>query len=197
MTRRIILFSNSPRRRAMIEELGLSYRIGESCEIDESYPSDLEPSDVAGYLSELKSRGYSGTIESDEVLVTADTVVVCGGLVLGKPRGRDEAIAMLEELSGRSHCVYTAYSLLGTDSNGKEQVETCTVATEVYFRAITREEIEYYVDTYSPYDKAGAYGIQEWIGLRAITEIHGSYHSVVGLPTAQLMQSLQNFAHAL
>ncbi len=191
MRRRIVLFSGSPRRRAMLEELGLDYRIGESYEVDESYGSDIKAEEVAAYLSELKSRGYSGVLAADEVLLTADTVVICGSKVLGKPKDREAAIAMLSELSGKTHYVYTAFSLRST-TGGKESITTQTVSTEVAFRELTLNEIAYYVDNYSPYDKAGAYGIQEWIGLNAITEIRGSYHSVVGLPTAHLMVAINN-----
>lgn len=184
--KRIILGSNSPRRRAFLEELGLDFRLAERYEVDESVDSTIAIESVAANLSERKSFGYKGTISDDEVLLTADTVVIVDNRVLGKPHDRAEAIEMLTSLSAKTHRVITAFTLRTTTG-----ISTTSVTTGVTFRALSTSEIEWYVDNFSPLDKAGAYGIQEWVGTAAITSLSGSYHNVVGLPTAHLLEALR------
>ncbi|MDE7074496.1 MAG: Maf family nucleotide pyrophosphatase, partial [Odoribacter sp.] len=140
------------------------------------------------YLSRLKAQAFISELQADELLITADTVVCIGGEILGKPAGRKEAVKMLQRLSGNRHTVVTGVSLTTATSQ-----RTFSVQTEVYFKELTEEEITYYVDTYQPFDKAGAYGIQEWIGYIGITRIDGSFYNVMGLPVQRLYEELQKF----
>ena len=164
------------------------FEIATGVDVDETYPANMPAEQVPEYLSRLKARGYQSWVRtSDEVLITADTIVIIDGEILGKPGWRDEAIAMLERLSGRAHTVITGVTLT-TLVGG---MESFSQTTTVYFDEISREDIEHYVDTYQPYDKAGAYGIQEWIGAAAIRGIEGSFYNVMGLPVHKLFEHLR------
>lgn len=182
---RLLLASKSPRRRELLSQLGFDIQFI-SIDVDEHLSSPISPADVAEHLARRKASAYSGTLAYDEVLVTADTVVVHDGHVMGKPADRDEAMTMLRELSGQRHTVYTGVCLRTADDT-----TSFTEATDVYFNQLSDKDIAYYVDTYRPYDKAGAYGIQEWIGMVGIARIDGCYYNVVGLPVARLYESLR------
>lgn len=184
---RVILASQSPRRRQLITECGFTPELV-SIDIDESYPSDLPADQVATYLSKLKSEGYPMVLAEEEILITADTIVIIDGEVLGKPANREEAIDMLCRLSASRHSVITGVTL-----RSATRIHTFSSTSEVYFAKLSREQIEYYVDNYSPYDKAGSYGIQEWIGYVAIECIDGSFYNVMGLPIQRLYSELSEF----
>ena len=183
---KLLLASQSPRRRQLLAELG--YPIDYvSISVEESTPPGLPASEVAGYLAELKASACpDGHIGDGQVLITADTVVVCEGHVLGKPANRDEALAMLRSLSGRRHTVYTGVCL-----RTRKRKHTFSEAPEVTFAPLEERDLAYYVDTYRPFDKAGAYGIQEWIGMVGIEAINGCYYNVVGLPVARMYRELK------
>jgi septum formation protein len=182
----IILASKSPRRQELLKLMGIDFRIVLK-EVDESYPDGLSPSDIAMYISEKKARAFDELIE-DEIVITADTIVVIGDKILGKPEDEEDAYRILSTLSGNMHEVITAVSLI---KNGG--IRTFYETSEVFFRDISPEQIRYYITHGNPMDKAGAYGIQEWIGLIAIERINGSYTNVVGLPTHRLYQELCRF----
>ncbi|MBP3332140.1 MAG: septum formation protein Maf [Tidjanibacter sp.] len=184
----LILASRSPRRRQLIAECGLECEIAPDYEVDESYPADMEADKVAEHIASLKSAAYPLPLTGEDILITADTVVINDGVILGKPHSREEAVAMLRGLSAKRHHVVTGMVL-----RSAERTVRFSVSTEVWFRAMTDDEIAYYVDTMQPYDKAGAYGIQEWIGLTSVERIEGSYHNVVGLPTESLYVHLVDF----
>ncbi len=184
----LILASASPRRRQLMEDAGLKFTLAQKFECDESYPDTLPAAEVAPFLSSLKSDAYPEKLGEGDILITADTTVVIDERVLGKPADRDEACAMLRSMSGRSHKVYTGVTLRSC-----EKKRTFAVETLVYFRDMSDEEIAYYVDNYRPYDKAGAYGIQEWIGYVAIERIEGSFFNVMGLPVQRLYTELSDF----
>lgn len=183
---KILLASNSPRRRELLAALSDDVTIAPSREVDETYPATLAPDEVAPYLSALKSEAYKDLAVDDTILVTADTVVICDGRILGKPADRDEAMAMLTLLSGRSHHVVTGVTLRRDDKS-----VTFAESTEVVFSQLNPADIEHYVDRYRPYDKAGAYGIQEWIGYVGIESIRGDYYNVMGLPLHRLYQYIK------
>ena len=185
--KKLVLGSQSPRRKAFLESLHLTFST-RSSSVEESYPPDLVAEEIAIYLAELKFEALEPTLQEDELLITSDTVVWNNNTSLEKAANKDEAIRMLKALSNNKHQVITALCI--GDSNKRW---TSYEITEVHFRALKEEEIEYYVDHYKPFDKAGAYGIQEWIGLVGITHITGNYPSVVGLPTALLYQGLIEF----
>lgn len=183
---KLLLASKSPRRRQLLAELGLPIDIV-SVDVDEHLDEPLPACNVAEYLACRKSDAYPvDHLADDEVLVTADTVVVLDGHVLGKPSSRDEAIDMLHSLSGRSHEVYTGVCLRTSQCK-----HSFTEQTTVHFASLTDDDIIYYVDHYRPYDKAGAYGIQEWIGMIGISRIEGCYYNVMGLPVARLYAALK------
>lgn len=156
--------------------------------IDESYPSDMDPDNVSEYISNKKAEAFMSRINDNELIITADTIVICDGKILGKPKGRKEAIEMLKFLSGKTHKVTT-----GVTISTKKKRESFSSVTLVTFANLSDEEIEYYVDMYSPYDKAGAYGIQEWIGAVAVAKMEGSFYNVMGLPVHRLYQELKKF----
>ncbi len=184
----VILASGSPRRKQLLEEMGIDFRV-ETRPVKEVLPEGKTPEETAVYLSRLKAKAFKGDyFVSNQIIITADTIVVLDDKITGKPSDRKEAIAMLQKLSGRSHKVITGVTL---KSAHKEQ--SFFVSTDVFFKKLTLQEISYYVDHYSPYDKAGAYGIQEWIGHAGITKIEGSYFNVVGLPTNMLYRKLYEF----
>ncbi len=185
---KVILASGSPRRRELLKGMGVDYTVELNDEVDESYPQGLLPEEVPAYLSQLKSRAFGRPLAKDELLITADTVVICNGQLLGKPLDATDAVRMLSALSGNRHEVLTGVCMRTCNH---EQVFTAQSA--VSFRALLPEEINYYVDTCKPFDKAGAYGVQEWIGYTGIEHIEGSYFNVMGLPTQRLYVELSNF----
>lgn len=185
---RLLLASQSPRRRELMTGCGLPYELAPKYDCEEVYPADLPAEEVPLYLSQLKSRAYPEPLASDDILLTADTVVVLDGEVLGKPHGREEAVGMLRRLSGRRHTVVSGVTL-----RNAERMHTFEARTSVWFRTLSDEEIEYYIDTYRPFDKAGSYGIQEWIGYAAIERIEGSFYNVMGLPIQKVYVELDKF----
>ncbi len=185
--KKLVLGSQSPRRKAFLESLNLTFST-RSSSVEENYPPDLVAEEIAIYLAELKFEALEPTLQEDELLITSDTVVWNNNTSLEKAENKEEAIRMLKALSNNKHQVITAVCI--GDANKRW---TSYEVTEVHFRALKEEEIEYYVDHYQPFDKAGAYGIQEWIGLIGITHISGNYPAVVGLPTALLYQGLIKF----
>jgi septum formation protein len=183
----IILASNSPRRRELLQMICNNVEIAASREVEEIYPHDLPAEDVPGFLSKLKADAFRDLAVGDSVVVTADTVVIVGDRILGKPADYAEAKAMLQALSGRAHKVVTGVTI--TASAGSE---TFSETTEVNFRQLTDDEIDHYITRYKPYDKAGAYGIQEWIGCIGIESIRGCYYNVMGLPLHSLYKHLSD-----
>ncbi|MBO4849486.1 MAG: septum formation protein Maf [Prevotella sp.] len=183
---KIYLSSNSPRRRELLAGLDIDFEVKVMEGIDESYPQDLPVEKVAEYISKTKAGAYKDVIGDDELVITADTIVVLNGQVMGKPEGREEAIGMLKALSGQTHQVITGVCL-----TTKTQQRVMSVVSEVTFKCLSDEEIFYYVDRYQPYDKAGAYGIQEWIGYVGVTGLKGSYFNVMGLPVQRIYQELR------
>ncbi len=185
---KIVLVSNSPRRRELLSGLDIDYDVRVIDDLDETYPDDLELEDVAEFLAIKKASAYSDSQASDELIVSADTIVLKDNKIYGKPKNREEAIDMLSSLSGGSHFVITGVCLLSTN----KQVSFSSV-TSVTFGDLQNEEITYYVDKYGPYDKAGAYGIQEWIGFVGVKSIQGSYYNVMGLPINRLFEEIKKF----
>lgn len=183
----IILASQSPRRHEMLKELGLIFEI-RTKEVEEVYPEGLESEKIPVYLAELKAKAFEEDLGSNELVITADTIVCVDEWILGKPKDRDDAVKMLNALSNRSHQVISGVCLMS-----KEKKVSFSTVTNVHFKALSDEEIDYYIDNYEPYDKAGAYGIQEWIGFIGIDGIEGSYFNVVGLPIQHLYQELSKF----
>lgn len=184
----ILLASNSPRRRELLSQLRLPFSVICLGGIDESYPDSLPREEVAQYIASRKADAYTSRMRDNELIITADTVVVLGDRVLGKPKTTDEAVEMLMSLSGKTHKVCS-----GVCITAKKRRTSFTTVTEVTFGEITPEEARYYVDNFMPLDKAGAYGIQEWIGCVAVEKINGSYYNVMGLPVHQLYKELQQF----
>lgn len=185
--RKLLLASGSPRRRELLDSLGIKVEHAQLHDVDESYPADLSPMKVPEYLSRLKSQAYRSELADDEVLVTADTVVVLDGKVLGKPVDEAEAKAMLRSLSGRVHQVVTGVTLATSSSS-----VTFSEVTDVEFDTLSDSEIDYYVSNFRPLDKAGAYGIQEWIGYVGVKGIRGDYYNVMGLPVNSLCRHLKS-----
>lgn len=182
----IILASNSPRRRELLSGLGVDYEVRTLPGVDESYPDTLSGEDIPVYISREKAAAYLPSIAPDELIITADTIVWLDGRVLGKPADEADACRMLRELSGRTHWVITGVTL----STAAFQ-KSFAVTSEVEFAPLTEEEIMYYVDHYRPLDKAGAYGVQEWIGFIGVRRLSGSYFNVMGLPIQRLYQELK------
>lgn len=182
---KVILSSNSPRRKELFAGLGIDFEVRVISGIDESYPSDLPLKDVPQYIAKEKAAAYD--IATDELVVTADTVVIVDNEILGKPVDEDEARKMLRKLSGRSHEVITGVCLTTC-----ELQRSFAVTSEVTFKKLSEEEIEYYVKNYHPLDKAGAYGIQEWIGYIGVTSLYGSYFNVMGMPVQRIYEELRN-----
>lgn len=182
-----VLGSASPRRKELLTALGIDFEV-RITEIDEVYPDTLKKREVATYLSELKAEAGKSKLSDNEVLICADTIVLLNNEILGKPTDRSDAIRMLSSLSGAKHEVITGICFL---NKNKKILDSSS--TFVYFKHITQEEIEYYVDTFKPYDKAGAYGIQEWIGYMAIERIEGTYANVMGLPTHLVIELMDLF----
>jgi len=184
----IILGSASPRRRFLLGELGIKFEPLGNHEVEESYPGHLQAEAIPLYLAKLKARSYGSLMNERTILITADTIVWLDGDVIGKPCDKDDAKAMLHKLSGKMHYVYTGVCLV---SLTKEI--SFTAESKVFFRLLTTKEIDYYVDRFNPVDKAGAYGIQEWIGYIGVEKIEGSYFNVMGLPVQKLYSALIKF----
>lgn len=185
---RLLLASHSPRRQQLLSDCGLDYRLIDKYDVEEVYPPTLAAVKVPLFLAQLKSEAYPAPLAPNEILLTADTVVVLDGEVLGKPGDRADAAQMLGRLSGRRHTVVTGVTL-----RSAERMHTFSAESGVWFRRLTDEEIAYYLDTFRPYDKAGSYGIQEWIGYAAIERIDGSFYNVMGLPIQKVYVELEKF----
>ncbi len=185
-THRLLLASQSPRRRELIAGCGLPHVLAPKYECEERYPDDLPAEEVPPSLSPLKSEACPEPLAAGDILLTADTVVIAAGEVLGKPHDRAGAVAMLRRLAGRSHTVVTGVTL-----RTPARSRTFGARSEVWLRPLSDEEIAYYVDTCRPYDKAGAYGIQEWIGYAAVERIEGSFYNVMGLPIQKVYVELE------
>jgi septum formation protein len=188
MNYKIVLASGSPRRRELLAGLDLDFEVRVIAGIDETHPPGVAPAEIPACLARKKADAYLATMKADELVITADTVVVVDGDVLEKPADREEAIRMIRRLSGRKHEVITAVAL--TTVGGRREF---SVTSTVDFDELTGEEIEYYVDRYKPFDKAGAYGIQEWIGYVGVRGIEGSFYNVMGLPIQRLYRELMAF----
>lgn len=186
---KIILASGSPRRKEIFQILGFDFEV-KTKETKEEYPADLPKEKVSEFLAELKAKAFENEVLSDEnlIVITSDTTVVIDGEILGKPLGREGAIQMLKKLSGKKHTVYS-----GVCIKNKRKTVTFTAFTDVWFRPLSDEEIVFYVDNYKPFDKAGAYAVQEWIGAAAISRIEGSYYNVMGLPSKMVFTELEKF----
>ena len=182
---RIVLASNSPRRRELLAGLGIDFSVKVLPDIAESYPADLPVADIAQFIAREKADAYRLLMADDELIITADTIVVAEGEVMGKTAYKADAQRMLHRLSGCTHQVITGVCLT---------TKTCqrlfAVTTDVTFKQLTDAEVDYYIDHYRPYDKAGAYGIQEWIGYIGVTGLHGSYFNVMGLPVQRIYTEL-------
>lgn len=183
----IILGSNSPRRKELLAGLGLDFEVKVIDGISETYPEDTPSCDVAAYIAGRKADAYTDILGENTLVITADTVVIAGDEILGKPADREDARRMLRMLSGRTHQVITGVCLLTSSSR-----RVFSVTTDVTFKELTDAEIDYYIDNYKPFDKAGAYGIQEWIGYIGVTGLRGSYFNVMGLPVQRIYQELQD-----
>ena len=180
----IILASASPRRQELFKELGLNFKI-KIKSIEENYPSNLKGEEITNYLAKLKAKAFENDLTKNDILITSDTIVWHLNKPLEKPKSKQQAVKMLEELSGTSHKVITSFCIKTLAS---EDVFFDT--TVVHFKELSTKEIEYYVENYKPYDKAGAYGIQEWIGFIGVTKLEGSYFNVMGLPVHKLYEEL-------
>lgn len=184
----IILASNSPRRKELLAGIDVNFDVRVIRDIDESYPASLPTKDIAEYISRKKATVYRQQMASDELIITADTIVVLDSEVMGKPHDEADASRMLHELNGRTHQVITGVTLTTIDRQRSFSVET-----DVTFKSLTDEEINYYIQHYKPFDKAGAYGIQEWIGHIGVTALKGSYFNVMGLPVQRIYEDLRQF----
>lgn len=183
--KKIILGSNSPRRKELLAGLDIEFEVDTRNSFEETYDSSTPIERIPEVLSEGKSYGFHRELSDDEILITSDTLVMCGDRVMGKPHSREEAFDMLRCLSGREHKVITAVTL--RDSSGCNTLSDTAI---VHFKELTDSEIEYYIDNYKPFDKAGAYGIQEWIGYTGIGKIEGSYFTIMGLPVHLVYEGL-------
>lgn len=186
--KKIILGSNSPRRKELLAGLNIEFTVDTGNTFEEVYSKDTPHHRIPEVLSEGKSYGFHRPLEEDEILITSDTLVLCGDRVMGKPHSREEAIDMLRYLSGREHKVITAVTLRDFKS-----CKTSSDTAIVRFKELSNNEIEYYIDTFKPFDKAGAYGIQEWIGYIGIGQIEGSFFTIMGLPVHLVYKELLNF----
>lgn len=184
----LVLASNSPRRKELLAGLDLTFEVRVLPDIDESYPEHLSCEEIPQHISLKKAKAYQRSMAEDELIITADTIVWSDGQVLGKPTDAEDAKQMLRLLSGKAHQVATGVTLLT-----KDQQKTFAVVSEVVFDELSEEEIDYYVAHYRPMDKAGAYGIQEWIGYVGVTSLKGSYFNVMGLPVQRLYKELKSF----
>lgn len=182
----VILASNSPRRKELLAGLGIDFKVKVIDGIDESYPPSLASQQVAEYIAEKKAEAYRSVMDDNDLIITADTVVIVNNEILGKPTDAADAIRMLQSMAGRSHHVVT-----GVCITSKHVHKSFSVTTEVEFAALSDDEIDYYVQRYRPFDKAGAYGIQEWIGYIGVTSLSGSYYNVMGLPVQRIYTELK------
>lgn len=185
---KIILASHSPRRQELLAGLDLDFEVKVLPDIAEDYPDDMPIEKIAEYIAVEKADSYLPLLQTDELVITADTVVIVDGEVLGKPTDETDAKRMLQMISGRTHQVVTGVCL-----TAKDRQRHFSVLTDVTFKQLTDDEIDYYICTYHPFDKAGAYGIQEWIGHVGVSSIHGSYFNVMGLPVQRIWNELQTF----
>lgn len=185
--RHFILASKSPRRQYLLKELGLQFDI-HTKEVDESFPLHLKAHEIPLYLSKKKADAFEAELADETIVITSDTIVWIEGEVLNKPVDKADAIRMLQLLSGKMHEVFTGVCL-----KSKHKTQSFYSCTKVYFKSLSMQEIDYYITNYSPYDKAGAYGAQEWIGYIAVEKIEGSYFNVMGLPVRELYEQLLNF----
>ena len=183
---KVILASNSPRRKELLSGLGVSYEVKTMPDVDESYPDGLSGEEIAKHIARGKAEAYRSLIQADELVITADTIVWLDGTVMGKPKDEEEAKDMLMRLSGKTHQVITGVCLT-TSSMQK----TFATVTDVTFATLTEDEIDYYVTRYQPMDKAGSYGVQEWIGFVGVENLSGSYFNVMGLPIQRLYTELK------
>ncbi len=186
--KKIILASASPRRKELLKGLNLEFEVDTRNNFDETYDPSTPTDNIPSVLSEGKSFGFHRPLIEDEILITSDTLVICDGRVMGKPHSREEAVEMLSFLSGKNHKVITGMTI-----RDKERHITDSDTAIVHFKPLTDSEIEYYVDTFKPFDKAGAYGIQEWIGYIGIDRIEGSFFTIMGFPVHLVYQHLTNF----
>ena len=182
---KVILASNSPRRKELLAGLGVDYEVRTLPDVDESYPETLQGADIPLYIAKEKADAYVAMMQPGELMITADTIVWLDGQVLGKPVDREDALRMLRTMSGRSHEVFTGVCITTT-----EWQRSFTAQTEVRFATLSEDEIAYYVDRFQPMDKAGAYGVQEWIGFIGVENISGSYYNIMGLPVQKLYREL-------
>jgi septum formation protein len=184
----IILGSGSPRRKELLGELGFEFEVDTRNTFEEVYSEDTPQESIPEVLSEGKSLGFHRNLTENEILITSDTLVLCEGRVMGKPRDREDAVDMLKALSGKSHKVITAVTI-----RNSERMKTVSDTSLVHFKDLADSEIDYYIDNYRPFDKAGAYGIQEWIGYIGIDRIEGSYFTIMGLPVHRVYELLLEF----
>lgn len=185
--KKLILASSSPRRQELIRGLDIPFEI-RVYEVEENYPADLLANDIPEYLARLKASVFKNKLEDDEIVVTSDTIVINNDQILLKPSDKEQASEMLKKLSGQMHRVLTSVCLTSSD----KQVYF-TEESKVYFKNLDEDEISYYIEKYNPYDKAGGYGIQDWLGFIAIEKIEGSYYNIMGLPTHRLYEALKQF----
>lgn len=182
---KVILASNSPRRKELLTGLDVDYEVRTLPDVDESYPDTLQGADIPLYIAKEKADAYRDMLQPGELMITADTIVWLDGKVLGKPKDREDALCMLRAMSGRTHEVFTGVCITTT-----EWQRSFAVQTEVSFSKLSEEEITYYIDKFQPMDKAGAYGVQEWIGFIGVENISGSYYNIMGLPVQRLYKEL-------
>lgn len=189
-SRPLILASKSPRRSQLLQEAGIAFTV-KTFDVDETYPEDLPTDEVAPFLAEKKAMAALDLINDTEIVLTADSVVILDGIIYGKPENRADARRILKALSGRTHTVITGVCLLAKDHR-----ETFSGISKVCVEELSEEEIDFYIEKYAPMDKAGAYGVQEWLGLCKISAIEGTYSNIMGLPVNLVYESLKRF-HAL
>lgn len=187
LKRPLILASKSPRRQQLLQQAGIPYRL-ETLDVPEDFPEDMAVGDVAAFLAQKKARAAASFIRDQEIVLAADSIVILGETIFGKPKDYDDAVHILKSLSGNIHRVITGVCLLS-----RERERTFSGISKVHFATLSREEIDFYLEHYQPYDKAGAYAIQEWIGLAKIQRIEGTYSNIMGLPMEQVYRELMRF----
>ncbi len=185
---KILLASNSPRRKKLLKGLDIDFEIKVLPDIDESYPNSLPAEHVAEFVAQKKADSYINNLKADELLITADTVVILDGVIFGKPNNEEEAKVMLHALSGKIHRVVSGVCLASIDKQ-----TSFSVSSDVEFSELSNQEIDYYIERYSPFDKAGSYGVQEWIGYIGVKHINGSYYNIMGLPIQRLYKEIISF----
>jgi len=185
--KKIILASKSPRRQELLKNIGLEFEV-RTKDVEETYPEQLKNQEVAVFLADKKASGFESDLKKNEIIITSDTIVCIEGVVLNKPKDFDEALTMLTFLTGKMHVVHTGVCILST-----EKKELFYSSTNVYFKNLTKDELKYYINTCKPYDKAGSYGVQEWMGYAGIEKIEGCFFNVMGLPLSLLYEKLKLF----